>query len=154
MNESRPQVEAIARQKAERRITAAFDEYLQVKLARLNQMTDMRQAVALLLGGDGEPKFKSRTTRDYMEIILSSADGAMPVSLPVTDQPAAPVQIWVKNSIVGNNLAGAEAVRPDGSGHDAGGGAALICRSRRAQGPAEPAAERCRGQHPRELPDG
>jgi hypothetical protein len=102
---SRGEVEAIARQKAERRITAAFDEYLQVRLARLNAMTDVKPAIALLLGGDQQPQFVTRTTRDFVEIALSSAGAPMPADLPVSDQPAAPVQVWVHKSTMGEQLA-------------------------------------------------
>jgi hypothetical protein len=102
---SRGEVEQIARQKAERRITAAFDEFLESRLARLNQMTDMKPAMALLLGGDRQPEFATRTTRDFVEIALSSAGTPMPVDLPVNEQPGAPVQVWVHRSTMGEQLA-------------------------------------------------
>lgn len=103
---SRGEVEAIARQKAERRITAAFDEYLQARLAKLNELTDIKPAIALLMGGDRQPEFATRTTRDFVEIALSSVGMSMPASLPVNEQPAAaPVQIWVHKGTMGEQLA-------------------------------------------------
>jgi hypothetical protein len=108
VNALRPQVEAIARQKAERRIAAAFDEYLKTKLARLNRMTDVRPTLALVLGSEGEPKFISRTTRDHLEIAAGPANAPGQFLLPAAAaQSDAPFQIFVHNSILGQPLAGA-----------------------------------------------
>lgn len=100
---SRSQVDWIARQKAERRIAAAFDEYLQARLARLNEMTNFGPAVTQLLG-ERQPQIATRTTSDFAEIAISS-DAAQPIDLPTTDQPAAPIQIWVRKSTMDGQLA-------------------------------------------------
>jgi hypothetical protein len=100
---SRSQVEIIARQKAQRRIAAAFDEYIQARLARLNEMTNLGPAVAQLLG-DRQPQIATRTTGDFVEIAISS-EGAQPVELPASDQPAAPVQVWIRKSTMNGQLA-------------------------------------------------
>jgi hypothetical protein len=105
VNQVRPQVEAIARQKAERRIAAAFDDYLQTKLARLNQMTDIKPTLALLLGSEGEPKFLSRTTRDHLEVAIGPADAPAQILAPASLAAAPPMQIFVHNSVFGERLA-------------------------------------------------
>jgi hypothetical protein len=105
VNELRPQVEAIALQKAQRRITSAFDDYVQTKLARLNQMTDVKPAIAMLLGGEGEPKFLSRTTRDNLEIAVAAADAPARILAPSSTPGAPPVQLFVHNSIFGPRMA-------------------------------------------------
>ena len=107
VNQLRPQVEAIARQKAERRIAAAFDDYLQTKLARLNRMTDVKPMLALVLGSEGEPKFISRTTRDHLELAAGTVNAPRQIMLPAaTAQSDATFQIIAHNSIFGRPLAG------------------------------------------------
>jgi hypothetical protein len=108
VNQVRPQVEAIARQKAERRIAAAFDDYLKTKLARLNRMTDVRPTLAVVLGSEGAPRFISRTTRDHLEIAAAPANAPGQFLLPAaTAQSDATFQIFVHNSLFGRPLAGA-----------------------------------------------
>ena len=108
VNATRPQVDAIARQKAESRIRAAFDQSVAAKLARVNQSTDLRTAAAILLGGEMEPRFASTTTRQYLQIVAWSGEGPAPAfAAPKLSGPAAPVQLWVHQSIFGETTANA-----------------------------------------------
>jgi hypothetical protein len=102
-----PQLDAIARQRAETRIRAAFDRYTDTRLARLNESTDMRPAIAWLLGGEGEPSFALSTQNNCVQIVASSAsaEAFQPVELPAIGQSAAPVQIWVHESVIGDRIA-------------------------------------------------
>lgn len=103
----RPQVEAIARQRAETRIRAAFDRYTDSRLAQLNRSTDMRPAIAWLLGGEGEPSFALSTKNNCVQIVASSAsaEAFQAVELPAIGQNAAPVQVWVHESVIGDRIA-------------------------------------------------
>ena len=105
---NRPTAEEIVRQKAMRRVTEAFDRQLEGRLARLNRSLDMREAIAFVLGGDTEPRYSFCTRNGCVQIVASAGEGddsAASVQLPQLDQQAAPVQIWVHESLVGDNLA-------------------------------------------------
>jgi hypothetical protein len=104
---NRPAAEEIVRQKAMRRVSATFDRQLGERLDRLNRMIDMRVAIGFVLGGDTEPRYSFCTRNGCVQIVASTGaeeDSAATVELPQLDKPA-PVQIWVHESMVGDNLA-------------------------------------------------
>jgi hypothetical protein len=102
----------IARQKAERRIAAAFDRDSEQRLARLNWIADLRStaAAALRTTGSGEPRYVLCTTPHYLQIATSFGDGGSVIDLPTTDaadaQDAA-IEIWVHESLMGDGIAAA-----------------------------------------------
>jgi hypothetical protein len=105
---SRPAAEEIVRQKAMRRVSAAFDRQLAGRLERLNRMIEMREAIAFVLAGQTEPRYSFCTRNGCVEIVASTGaedDSAAAVELPQLDKAGAPVQIWVHESLVGDNVA-------------------------------------------------
>jgi hypothetical protein len=106
--ESRPAAEEIVRQKAMRRVSAAFDRHLEGRLARLNRAIDMRQAIVFLMRGEAEPRYSFCTSNGCVQIVASTGaddEPAAAVQLPQLDKPAAPVELWVHESLVGDGLA-------------------------------------------------
>ena len=105
---SRPAAEEIVRQKAMRRVSATFDNLLEGKLARLNRAMDVREALAFVLRGETEPRYSFCTVDGCVQIVASSGpedDPPAAVHLPKLDRQGAPLQIWVHESLVGDNLA-------------------------------------------------
>ena len=105
---SRPTAEEIVRQKAMRRVSATFDHLLEGKLARLNRAMDVREALAFVLRGETEPRYSFCTVDGCVQIVASSGpedDPEAAVHLPKLDHQGAPLQIWVHESLVGDNLA-------------------------------------------------
>ena len=104
---SRRAAEEIVRQKAMRRVSAAFDRHLEGRLERLNRALDMREAIAFVLRGETEPRYVFCTADGCVQIVASAGvdDPAVPVQLPPLESKPAPVQIWVHRSLVDENLA-------------------------------------------------
>jgi hypothetical protein len=100
--QSQPQVEAIARQRAETRISAAFDDYVAGRLARVNKMADTRAAIAMILWDEKAPRFTASTTPDYVQIVASAAD-CDPVQPPASG-PCDGVQFWVHRAAMGDEV--------------------------------------------------
>ena len=104
---NRPAAEEETRQKAMRRISASFDRFLEGRLARLNRVADMREAIAFVLRGETEPRYDFCTVDGCMQIVVSAGPSDTPASaveLPKLDQPGAPIQLWVHESLAGDNL--------------------------------------------------
>lgn len=116
--QSHDEATEIARQKAARRIEIAFERGSAERLARLNWIADLRsKAVAVLSpAGNGEPKYSSCTTPDYVQMATSFGNTNSPVELPDSenasadnphlDQQIAPVQLWIHDSLIVGQLAG------------------------------------------------
>ena len=102
----------IARQKAERRIAAIFDRHVEQRLVRLNRAAEVRSLAALALrpGGNGELKYACCSTPSYLQIATNFGDGGRAIELPVkgsASTAAAPVEIWIHKSLVGDKVASA-----------------------------------------------
>jgi hypothetical protein len=104
----RPQITQQARRSAERRITAAFDNFLAKHLARLNNIVAWRDRIAAIRGRDGQPLVTCSSHSGYLEIVASFNDEAPRerefVTLPELAADPAPVQIWVHQSLLGDGL--------------------------------------------------
>jgi hypothetical protein len=104
---SRPAAEEIVRQKAMRRVSAAFDRQLEDRLARLNRALDMREVIAFVLRGETEPRYSFCTVDGCVQIVASTGDddAAEAVQLPRHERQPAPVEVWVHQSLVDEGLA-------------------------------------------------
>jgi hypothetical protein len=98
----RPQITAIARQRASRRIETAFDRQLAQRIAQLNQAVDFQVKLAGLRTRPGTRHLTARTTPQYLEIADSIDSRLLTVDLP--SRPAVanstPIEIWVHGSVV------------------------------------------------------
>lgn len=103
----RAQVTAIARQRAEARITRAFDQVLNDRLAELNRNVGVRQAMIALAGFGGDTVYTCRTCNDCVEIAMTLRGGPTTVELPIVKHKLAPVQIWMHQSLLGQDGAAA-----------------------------------------------
>jgi hypothetical protein len=102
----------IAQQKAERRIAAAFDRHVEQRLARLNRAAEFRSlaVAALRPNGNGEVKYVCCSTPGYLQIATNFGAGGRTIDLPVKSSAsatAAPVEIWIHKSLVGDKVASA-----------------------------------------------
>lgn len=106
------QVEQIASQRAQLRIQQAFEKRSGERLAKLNEVADVRSLAAATGHPTGlaDTKYVCCTTKNYFQIAtgFSDTDGGGPIKLPEYD-PAnsknAPIEIWVHQSIVGEQIA-------------------------------------------------
>jgi len=110
--QSRDQVAQIIRAKAEVKLRQAFDQLLEARLARLNQLAEQRYLAASLFG---VPRYDCWTIGGWLNIAVSSADDSssdLPQALEMTlsryttlGQDGPPIQIWVHERVLGEPLA-------------------------------------------------
>jgi hypothetical protein len=108
--EQHAQLTAIARDRAARRIAAAFDEHMGQRLARLNRMVAVRAALAQLRELDDDPRVVCCTTPHYVEIADAGDALPVPIVLPVltaASPASAPIEIWIHGSLVPEKVASA-----------------------------------------------
>ncbi len=102
------QVEQIASQRAERRIQLAFDKASAARLAKLNEMADVRSLAGATAHNAAQTKYACCTTPHYFQIATSFGDSGEPMELPKYDpaNPAnAPIEVWVHDSFMGERIA-------------------------------------------------
>jgi hypothetical protein len=102
------QVEQIASQRAERRIQLAFDKASAARLAKLNEIADVRSLAGATAHDPAEMKYACCTTPHYFQIATSFNDSGEPMDLPKYDpaNPAnAPVELWVHDTLIGEQIA-------------------------------------------------
>jgi hypothetical protein len=106
---SRPQVTAIARQRAVSRIAAAFEDHLGERLAQLNESIEFRAIIAGLRDqADGTPQVVCSTTPQYIEIADTLASERRTVVLPVLSSASAanaPIEVWIHQRLVPERVA-------------------------------------------------
>jgi hypothetical protein len=96
----------IARQNAQARIRAAFDRQMDGMLAQLNRAAELRETLAMLRGGNGEPRYLCRSTENYVEFVSRPANGKRcPPGPPDLADFEGPIQVWVHRSVFPNDLA-------------------------------------------------
>lgn len=102
------QVEQLAAQRAELRIQHAFDKTSAARLAKLNEMADVRSLAGATAHNAAEMKYACCTTPHYFQIATSFGDSGEPMEMPKYDpaNPAnAPIEVWVHDSLVGERIA-------------------------------------------------
>jgi hypothetical protein len=107
--ERQPLATEIARQKAAHRIAILFERHAEERLARLNRIADLRQyAIAVLRpAGSGEPKYACCTTPKFLQIATNFSESEAAIALPAAgpaSAAAAPIEVWVHKSLVGDRL--------------------------------------------------
>ena len=105
VSELRPTIDAIARQRAETRISRGMDNFLEQRLAKVNKNADLREAIALALGGDGDASFACCTKGGCVFLAISDSPGEPMAELPSFTGEPAPIQVWVHDTLVGGNIA-------------------------------------------------
>jgi len=103
----RPQITAIARQRAMQRIEAAFEKRMTERLAQLNQSVEFQVQLASLRIREGARRLTARTTPNFLELADATENGSMPIELPIRQLTAAgapSVEIWVRSSLVPEKL--------------------------------------------------
>ncbi|WP_254507504.1 SHD1 domain-containing protein [Anatilimnocola floriformis] len=104
------QFEQIAAQRAERRIQLAFEKTAAHRLAKLNEVADVR-SLASATGHSHSPmdiKYSCCTTPHYFQIATSFSDSGPPLELPKYDPNNphnAPVEVWVHDTFIGEPIA-------------------------------------------------
>jgi hypothetical protein len=114
--QSRQQVNAIVRAKAEAKIRVAFDRMVEQRLERVNRLAMRRMLVRAVVGG---PQYVCWTRDGWLNIALSSADSVADDSrrqwvdaletarcrCKSLETDGAPIQVWVHEQVLGENLA-------------------------------------------------
>jgi hypothetical protein len=93
----------IARQKATRRIAAAFEQRMQERMVHLNQMVQSQSLWAKLVGGVGHMPYVCCSTPGHLQIAASRAARPKPIALPISGSASdtrAPVELWVHDSLL------------------------------------------------------
>lgn len=101
-------VEQLAAQRAEVRIQRAFDKTSAARLAKLNEMADVRSLAGATSHNAAEMKYACCTTPHYFQIATSFGDSGEPQEMPKYDpaNPAnAPIEVWVHDSLIGEQIA-------------------------------------------------
>ena len=101
---NRATCEAIAREKTIRRVNKLFDDYLESRLASLNQRVAMVATVSILRGNEGEPFFSCCSTPEHVLIALARGKAEFNVQLPELSASRPPVQFWIHKSLLGGDL--------------------------------------------------
>lgn len=101
---NRAQCEAIAREKTIRRINKLFDDYLETRLAGLNQRVAMVATVSILRGNEAEPFFSCCSNPEHVLIALSRGRAEFSVELPTLAGVRPPVQFWIHKSLLGGDM--------------------------------------------------
>jgi hypothetical protein len=100
---NRATVTAIARERAMRRIAAAFERHMDERLARLNQAVEFQIALAEVRTREGNRRLRALTTPTHLVLadVIHNSEGA--IELPVMAASGAaksPVEIWIHGSVV------------------------------------------------------
>jgi hypothetical protein len=105
----RPQVTAIARQRAVTRVAAAFENLVAERLAQLNERIEFRTLIAGLRDqATGTPQIVCSTTPQYVEIADTLANERERVELPVlasASEANAPIELWIHQRLVPKGVA-------------------------------------------------
>lgn len=106
------QVEQLASQRARERIQAAFDKRSSERLAKLNEVADVRSLAAATGHSStmADTKYACCTTKNYFQIAtgFSDTESTTSINLPeydVANSKNAPIEIWVHQSLVGEKIA-------------------------------------------------
>jgi hypothetical protein len=97
------QLTALARDRAMRRVQAAFDRQLTTRIAELNQSVDVQVKLAEFRNREGSRRLMACTTPEYLQISDVIYQGN-PQEIKLPDRrsvaTSAPIQVWVHNSLV------------------------------------------------------
>jgi hypothetical protein len=102
----RPQIEAITQQRTSKHVAEAFDRTLNERLADLNRRAAIPERLAKYLGAGQQMTYRCYTHGGCVYVTASRGGPSGPVDLPQLREAAAPVQIWLHKSLVGDEFAG------------------------------------------------
>jgi hypothetical protein len=106
--EQQGQITAIARDRATRRIAAAFETKMGERLARLNRVVETRTAFIDEDRQAGNLRFASCTTPHAIFIAAQRGEesSAIPLSfITAMSQAASPIEVWIHSSLVPEKVA-------------------------------------------------
>ena len=97
-----PTLTALARDRASRRVAAAFEEHMAERLAQLNRAVDFQTRLAELRAGDGMRRLMARTTPEYLEIADAIYPNQTATVLPALSKGSGnyPIELWIHGSLV------------------------------------------------------
>jgi hypothetical protein len=99
----RPTVTAIARERATRKIAAAFERFMDERLARLNKAVEFQIVLAEFRTREGNRRLRASTTATHLELADVIHNNEAPIELPTLAANGTgnrPVEIWVHGSVV------------------------------------------------------
>jgi len=110
-NEQFEQVRAIAQRDNEAEVRQAFDQRLDQQLAEINQQLNIARYVNALFGPTSKPKLATRSCKDCILIGIGNDESPSRLATypPEREKPA-PIEIWVHNSLFGEQMASLAAV--------------------------------------------
>ncbi len=103
--DSKGEVQAIVKERTERKIRAEFDRILDERLARVNRTAAWRHPVLWMLGSSGQPRYACRTGEGGLQIAVSLHPHEVSSSFPTFDGAASSnrnrhVQVWLHEEAV------------------------------------------------------
>jgi hypothetical protein len=103
--DSREEVQAIVKERTERKVRAEFDRILDQRLARVNRMATWRHPVLWMLGSSGEPQYVCRTSEVGLQIAVALDPHEVSSSFPQIDLGShadrnRSVQVWLHEEAV------------------------------------------------------
>jgi hypothetical protein len=104
----RPAVTAIARQRATRKIAAAFDRLMDERLARLNKAVEFQIMLADFRTREGNRRLRASTTHTHVVLADVIHNNEARIELPAlaaSGNGKLPVEIWVHGSVVPPEIA-------------------------------------------------
>jgi hypothetical protein len=102
---SRPAALEFARSNARSRILSTFDKLLEAKLADLNRTVELRYFAEDFFGAKLPPIYQTSTHNGYVQLAIASTPGTpVKIDLPRLVGEHKPIQLWMHNSLLGNNL--------------------------------------------------
>src|SRR6185369_9270210 len=100
----------IGRDRAMRRVAAAFDQQLTNRLVELNRSVDFQVQLAEFRTREGSRRLMACTTPQYLQIadmIYNGQETAIHLPTHRSANEAAPIEVWVHSSVVPSKI-GAE----------------------------------------------
>ena len=104
----RTAVTAIARERATRRIAAAFDKYMDERLARLNKAVEFQLVLSDFRTREGNRRLRASTTATHLQLADVIHNNESPIELPelaANGGTNSPVEIWVHGSVIPPEIA-------------------------------------------------
>jgi hypothetical protein len=107
--DSHDEVQAIVKERTERKVRAEFDRILDERLARVNRVATWRHPALWMLGSSGQPRYACRTSVHGLQIAVALREIEVSSSFPpiaggTPSDGARRVQVWLHEDAVHESI--------------------------------------------------